>query len=101
VLAQGHVSMKDADYADFERGLVGALGNDELYLHGTDELIAYYGMAPTPGRVGKAESVVALAARHDTVHAFPCLTVGCGSAWGRRGHVAVLEIVSRAGVGNP
>ena len=102
VLAQGRLTMKDADFADLEAGRVGGPDNDDLYLHGTDELLASYGVAPTPGPADKDECVTALTARQDKVARLDEIDPGswlCLQTY--EGHVAVLEIVEGAGVGNP
>ncbi len=102
VLAQGQLTMKDADFADLEAGRVGGPDNDELYLHGTEELLGSYGMAPTEGPADKDECVTVLTARQDygvrldeiDPGMWLCLQTDVG-------HVAVLEIVEPASVGNP
>ncbi len=102
VLAQGQVTMKDADFADLEAGRVGGPGDDDVYLSGTEELLGSYGMAPTPGPADKDECVTVLTARQDHRTLLDEIDPGMWLCLQTdEGHVAVLEVVEPASVGNP
>jgi hypothetical protein len=102
VLAQGRITMKDADFADLEAGRVGGPDNDDLFLNGTEELLGSYGTAPTPGPADKDECVAALTARQDSLVRLDEIDPGMWLCLQTDvGHVAVLEIVEPASVGNP
>jgi hypothetical protein len=54
VLHRDRIEMRDTDYVDLGSGKVGLPPGDDFYLHGTDELVTAYPMAPVSGPITKA-----------------------------------------------
>jgi hypothetical protein len=102
VLHRDRIEMRDADYADLETGKVGLPPGTDFYLHGTDQLVTGYPMAPVSGPITKASCVEALSSRED--RGAHISKVG-DDQWlcvqTDEGNLAGMRIVQRPGPGKP
>jgi hypothetical protein len=101
-LHRDRIEMRDADYADLETGKVGQPPGTDFYLHGTDQLVTGYPMAPVSGPITKASCVEALSSRED--RGAHISKVG-DDQWlcvqTDEGNLAGMRIVQRPGPGKP
>jgi hypothetical protein len=105
VFAQGRLTMKSPDGADLEKGLVGSVGGEDLYLHcsGVDCLLNPMGslMTVMDGPGDKASCTAALRSRREGALPLDRTRVGqtlCIQT--TDGHVGTLEILGLPGVGS-
>ena len=105
VFAQGRLTMKSPDGADLEKGLVGSVTGEDLYLHcsGVECLLNPMGSLITvmDGPGDKASCTAALRSRRDGALSLQRSRVGqtlCIQT--TEGHVGALEILGLPGVGS-
>lgn len=103
VLHEDRIEMVDTDYVDLEAGKIGRPSAiTDLYLHGTDQILSYYGMTPTSGPMTKSACETVLAKRNNggayisKVAAKEWLCVQT-----KAGHLGGMRIAQRPAPGRP
>lgn len=103
VLHEDRIEMVDTDYVDLEAGKIGRPSAiTDLYLHGTDQILAYYGMTPVSGPMTKSACAAVLAKRNN---GGARISQVAASQWlcvqTKAGHLGGMRIAQRPAPGRP